>query len=342
MMSIPPGWYAVCRSEDVRGSPKGVELGDFPVVLFRDRNSTLGALVDRCPHRNAPLSAGRVTGGTLECAYHGWRFGVDGTCTFAAGISVGEITQACHASPVPVREQQGFVWVCTDPGTAEKTVPYRFRSLDDPAYSTGHVVLDTAGSVRAVAENILDVPHTAYLHAGLFRKPRSGEERRAEIRRYGDRVEAEYFGESRPTGLVGRMLAPGGGTVHHVDRFLLPSVTEVEYRLGNSTELNVAVALTPLDSQKTRLFVVVGFRVPVGKHLIRLLLRSVLLRIFRQDAVMLERQAENIRRFGEERFVTTQADVLAPEIVRLLRSAQARDAGETGDVPVVRSVRILF
>jgi hypothetical protein len=99
-------------------------------------------------------------------------------------------------------------------------------------YSTGVEVLDADGSVHAVAENALDVPHTMYLHGGLFRKKGGGTvEREVEIRNYGDRVEAEYIGEDRPPGLAGLLLAPGGGVVKHVDRFILPSITEVDYRI---------------------------------------------------------------------------------------------------------------
>ena len=40
---------------------------------------------DRCPHRLAPLSEGRIEpkDGSLYCNYHGWRFNGDGSC---AGI----------------------------------------------------------------------------------------------------------------------------------------------------------------------------------------------------------------------------------------------------------------
>ena len=37
---------------------------------------------DRCPHRLAPLSEGRIdSSGTLMCSYHGWQFNSSGACT---------------------------------------------------------------------------------------------------------------------------------------------------------------------------------------------------------------------------------------------------------------------
>ncbi|HRH88422.1 MAG TPA: Rieske 2Fe-2S domain-containing protein, partial [Rubrivivax sp.] len=48
-----------------------------PLVLWQGDEGT-AAFDDRCPHRGARLSLGRVQGGVLECPYHGWRFAADG------------------------------------------------------------------------------------------------------------------------------------------------------------------------------------------------------------------------------------------------------------------------
>ncbi len=56
-------------------------LGE-PVVLGRDADGRAFALRDICPHRAVPLSAGRIVDNngeqTVECPYHGWRYGTQG------------------------------------------------------------------------------------------------------------------------------------------------------------------------------------------------------------------------------------------------------------------------
>ena len=42
---------------------------------------SVAAFADECPHRGAPLSLGRLEGEELVCAFHGWRFGLDGAAT---------------------------------------------------------------------------------------------------------------------------------------------------------------------------------------------------------------------------------------------------------------------
>ena len=117
--------------------------------------------------------------------------------------------------------------------------PYRFPLLGRHALHHGAArVRASTGSLHAALENTLDVPHTAFLHGGLFRTAEKKNEIDVVVRRHGRRVEAEYLGEPRPQGLVGWLLAPGGGVVQHFDRFLLPSIAQVEYRLGTKSHLD--------------------------------------------------------------------------------------------------------
>ena len=104
-----------------------------PVLLGRSNKGELFALRDICPHRAAPLSAGRfhqeASGATtVECPYHGWRFGADGSC---AAIPSLVDDQAMDVSRIrvrryPIAESQGliFVWIASDArGLAEPTEP---------------------------------------------------------------------------------------------------------------------------------------------------------------------------------------------------------------------------
>jgi hypothetical protein len=180
------------------------------------------------------------------------------------------------------------------------------------------------------------------LHGGLFRSATSKRhEIEVVIRRWHDRVEAEYIGEPRPPGLAGRLLAPGGGVVTHFDRFILPSIVQVEYRLGDRSHLCVTSALTPVADFHTRLFAVTSFRLPLPGWLVALFLRPLALRIFQQDAVMLKRQTETIRQFGGEQYMSTEIDVLGPHIYRLLKQAE-RGEREAAAEPFTRTLRMLI
>jgi hypothetical protein len=109
--------------------------------------------------------------------------------------------------------------------------------------------------------------------------------------------------------------------VVHFDRFLLPCLAQVEYRLGDDNHLVVTSAMTPVGEFETRVFAVVSLRLRVGTRLVVPLVSPLATRIFRQDMSILARQTATIRRFGGERLASTEIDVLGPQICRLLQEA---------------------
>jgi len=336
-------WFIAATSRELHRGPLATTLFGTPIVLFRDSSGRAGALLDRCPHRNVPLSLGHVVeDGTLRCAYHGWRFDTHGACTHIPSLANGGDAVARRAHALPTIEQQGFVWVHTspsqEPGAQPATQPHRFAYLGAKGYSTVAQVVEAEGTLYSTIENALDVPHTAFLHRGLFRSESRGITITAKVHRTADRVVAEYVGEPRPTGLLARILSPSGGIVTHFDRFLLPSIAQVEYSIGTENHLLVDSVMTPVDDFRTRIYAVVSFRTRIPHFLIRPFVKPLALRVFKQDAFILAKQTETIRRFGGEQFASTEIDVLGRHIWRLLKAAERGDAHggeETGEVQLV-------
>ncbi|WP_044889444.1 aromatic ring-hydroxylating oxygenase subunit alpha [Myxococcus hansupus] len=334
VVHLPNAWFILCASSELGDKPLARTLQGSPLVLFRGEGGKPATLVDRCPHRNVPLSLGRVKEGQLQCGYHGWRFDGAGQCRAIPGFLGEPGARARCATAHATREQDGFVWVYSTPGVEPTTEPYRFPLLEAREYSTVRRMLRAPGSLHATLENTLDVPHTAYLHGGLFRTEEKRNEIEVVVRRSADKVEAEYIGEPRPSGLVGKLLAPGGGVVQHFDRFLMPSIAQVEYRIGDTSHIMVTSAMTPVSEWDTLVFAVVTFRLPLPRWLVRAalpLIMPVALHIFGQDARILKKQTETIRRFGTEAYASTEIDVLGPGILRLLRAAEREKAGAVGD-----------
>ncbi|HEX9655294.1 MAG TPA: aromatic ring-hydroxylating dioxygenase subunit alpha [Bacteroidota bacterium] len=316
-------WYVVATSSELGKAPLRTTVYGIPYVLFRDSVGVAGALLDRCPHRNAPLSLGVVKQSVLECSYHGWQFDTTGRCVHVPAVSGSPGVKKGRVESFSLHEEDGFIWVYATPDTEPTREVFRFPLLREKKYTTIRATLDVHGSIHATAENALDVPHTAYLHGGLFRRS-DGRKNEIEVKvnRLHDRVEAEYIGEPRPKGIAGKILSPGGGVVSHFDRFILPSIVQVEYHLGGSSHLCITAALTPVEDFRTRIFALMSFRTPLPDRLLALLLKPIIMRIFRQDEDMLRAQTETIQTFGGEQFQSTSADVLGPDILRLLRHAE--------------------
>jgi len=134
-------WWAVARSEEVTATkPINIDIGDQPVVLWRDQDGHVRALEDRCPHRRAPLSLGCVLGnGMIQCGYHGWTF--DGATGHLKNIpnlkSDAKFPPIYRANAFAVTESGGFVRVCLD-GKATPPAPLEEML---PLSGTSHVAL---------------------------------------------------------------------------------------------------------------------------------------------------------------------------------------------------------
>jgi len=344
-------WYPACASGDLgRSKPLAITLMDAPVVLFRDGAGRPQALVDRCPHRNVPLSLGRVAAdGTLECGYHGWRFDGCGACTAVPGL-LAEPAANREVDAFAVTEADGFVWIWPDRSSAPTGAPFALPALATDVRS-GEVVFsyDLDCTMHAAIENALDVPHTAFLHRGIFRGGSAATKELTAVRRdLPGGVEVQYLGEPIGMGPI-QLGARTGRTFDHWDRFFLPCVAQVEYRIDGWLRVTNSILHLPISPRRTRAWFVVRFwsRLPAATVKPIVLARGK--RILEQDAQMLAAQTANVERFGGERYTSTDLDVLGNAIWRLLRRAEREEQAEAagaaagpGDEPELPPQSVTF
>lgn len=90
-------------------------LDGIPVVVVRQPDGTLRAMVNACRHRGAPLVAERAgsVGRSLVCGYHGWTYGTDGVLKARplSADAFDDVTLSCDLHPVAVAERYGLVFV---------------------------------------------------------------------------------------------------------------------------------------------------------------------------------------------------------------------------------------
>ncbi len=214
-------WHAVARSRDVGWKPRQIIFKDRPVVIFRHENG-LSALHDQCPHRLVELSKGRVTDGSIECAYHGWRFGPDGECRGIPGST--EELPRCRVASYAALETEGGIFL-SQARPPEPPVVHPMQGQDIVARV---VTSSTRSTLVDVAENILDATHTHFTHKGLLRGLSAKRYKvNVEVTTGPDWVEATYSGEERQHGLVSALL--DGARTKGVGRYRSPGIAELEY-----------------------------------------------------------------------------------------------------------------
>ena len=160
-------WHPVCDASLVQEVPLSVELLNHGLVLWRDQNGTVFGLHDRCPHRGARLSLGRVCQGQLQCAYHGWTFEGQGQCTQVPALPHFKPGPAQQAKAVAVQERMGLVWVCLDAANAEQAIwPVFAAEWNAGMRKFNAGPYDVVTSAPRIVENFLDMSHFSFVHDG--------------------------------------------------------------------------------------------------------------------------------------------------------------------------------
>ncbi len=157
-------WQVAAFSSEVGfGQPFARTINEEPVVLFRGLSGTLAAAQDRCPHRQAPLSLGRVFGDTLQCGYHGACFDQTGACVKVPGQDV--IPVRARLRMYPIVERYGCAWIWMgEAALADAQLVPEVTWLDDPAWVARTGYHHIKANYQLLNDNLLDLSHETYVH----------------------------------------------------------------------------------------------------------------------------------------------------------------------------------
>jgi 5,5'-dehydrodivanillate O-demethylase len=211
------------------------------LVLFLDKSGRVGLIADRCAHRGASLSYGRVEERGLSCPYHGWLYDTEGSCVETPAEPEGsKFRLTVKQRAYPVQKFIGFYWTYMGPKPA-------------PLIPKCDLWMRKDGRRRLVVqprldcnwfqamENSMDPAHLQILHqetAGRGRTPPST------TRGFTDDVEKFDFYEFA-YGIMKRRFYKNGVIDEHP--VIFPNIL----RQGNATQIRV-----PIDDTHTRIFFV--------------------------------------------------------------------------------------
>ena len=160
-------WYAVATEAEVSWQPVARTLLGEKLVIYRDSAGNAIAAPDRCPHRQAPLSAGSVEQGVLSCCYHGWSFGNKGKCvSIPSAVPDFPIPNNAHLACFATTIKYGLVWVCL--GDSPKQLPGIIQEQDESFRRINNPVDRWQVCAMRMTDNFLDIAHFPWVHTGTF------------------------------------------------------------------------------------------------------------------------------------------------------------------------------
>ena len=160
-------WHAVLSSAELRARPVAkVRFGER-LVFWRDSSGKPVCLDDRCAHRGAALSLGRVRDGQLVCPFHGLCYDPTGRCVKVPVEGDRKIPEALQVAAHPVAEGDGLVWLWRGPAVDPEVLPLlpalpRLALVEGLAH--GETTSIWNGHYSRAIEGVIDYSHLPFVH----------------------------------------------------------------------------------------------------------------------------------------------------------------------------------
>ena len=202
--AYPASWYLLCNSREITRGPISREMLGRSIAAFRTASGKPVVMDGRCSHLGADLGRGCVVAESIECPFHGWRYGADGRCT---GIPATDaIPPFARQMTYPTIERHGLVFFFNG---SEPLFPLPFFAGARPEdYTPGRPFSFVANcSWYMLAAHGFDTQHFATVHARRLTEPPTIDMPHPCARR--NRYTAEVVGNS----IFDRLLRPLAGGV---------------------------------------------------------------------------------------------------------------------------------
>ena len=340
-------WYVAAWDYELKpGELISRQILNEPIALYRASGGDLVGMEDRCCHRFAPLSMGRLEGDDLRCMYHGLKFDRTGQCIEIPGQDM--IPRTARVKTYPVAQKHSWIWVWMgDPAKADEALIPPAVGLDDADWTLRSGYMDYEAHYALINDNLTDFTHLSYVHRNSFGASEAFAYSRPTVERLerGVRIWRWISGgirEDAPTQVHRRaegdnwqsydFLAPGVLLMHTAvcpegtaERFghKPPDMSQVNVLSENFT----SQAVTPTTDRTARYFFSWGPRAGEGSDALADAMLQLAHKAFAEDKEMIEAQQRVIDLDPGRKEVLTSADVgptqMRSVIERLIKAETA-------------------
>ena len=159
-------WYVAAWAKELEpGKLLARTFLNEPVVLFRTPDGTPHAFEDRCCHRRAPLSLGRMIGDKVQCGYHGLVYTAEGKVVGIPGQTMVPPGAQVRTYPIVERHAQIWIWMGDEAQADPAKIPdHLYYMQDDPKWRRVDGYLHVKCNYFLLVDNLLDLTHETFLH----------------------------------------------------------------------------------------------------------------------------------------------------------------------------------
>ena len=292
-------WYVAGFPHEIGRTPMTRMFLDEPVLMYRREDGGLVAMDNRCPHRMAPLSDGKLIDDAIQCPYHGLQF--DGTGACVKLPSGGLAPPRARLKVYPVVERHAAVWIWMgDPALADAARIPDFSCVENPAFGWFDGYLHARANFQLLVDNLLDLSHAEFLHP-MLASDGWGARNKQTIRQDGNTVFVNNVAEDDNIIPLMAQIKPDMGkigTMIQTERWEAPGLLELNinyYSDGDKFEIPSGHYLTPETRLSTHYFVRGGQGIDPGNEALSNGMKEGVLTLFQtEDIRLIEAQQRHI------------------------------------------------
>ena len=164
-------WYAILSSKEIprKGIVGFKRLGE-KLAFWRTDNYEIACIFDKCCHRGASISAGKIVNDHAQCPFHGFEYNQDGkVVNIPANGRKAEVAPRYKVNAYIAKEKYGLIWIYWgDKKDDLPELPF-FEDLKENFYYSQIQDHWPMHYTRCI-ENQMDVVHVPFVHHNTIGK----------------------------------------------------------------------------------------------------------------------------------------------------------------------------
>lgn len=157
-------WYAILASNEI---PKkgiiGVKRLGEKLAFWRTESNEIACIFDKCCHRGASISKGKIVDGHAQCPFHGFEYNKDGkVLIIPANGKSKKVPDRYKVNAYVAKEKHGLIWIFWGDKKDIPPIPF-FNDLENNFYYSQLKDHWPMHYTRCI-ENQMDVVHVPFVH----------------------------------------------------------------------------------------------------------------------------------------------------------------------------------
>jgi len=195
------------------------------------------------------------------------------------------------------------------------------------------------GTVSALAQNFMDVPHTVFVHNKIFRKS-PDKLMKTSVEFTPSSVEVDYEDNQDSIGMMPWLTNPDKQPLLHTDQFHTPNITRCDYHWGDKSGFVITSEITPESENVSRVYTLIAYKLPIPliiARLLRPLIHMYTRIVLEQDIRIIRVNRQGVENAPDLRPLSVHSDLVHIGIDRLIeatKNGKALDTTKLGRKPM--------